>query len=339
MIKPQHFTALAAATLVSVALAAGIYTSSNRWSSGRTEGALLLPDFNRQINRVGAVEITQGPKKLTLERTGERWTVKERNGYPANADKVRNLLVTLAKAELIEPRTAAKDKHSLLELEDPSGKDAKSKGVRIRDTAGQPLAEVVIGKSRWDAFGSGRGGIYVRRLGDAQTWLATGEPKVSPDFKDWVAPTVYEMVSDKISKLTIEHPGEEPLVIEKGDGKDGKFKLAQVPEGKKLKPGVVDPIAAAFASIDLDDARKLDATPSGDGVSTFKLEQEGGPTVTFRLRKEGDGQWLSFTAAGEGDMKAKADQINAKGTGWEFKLPSWKADQLNKRRADLFETS
>jgi hypothetical protein len=340
MIKPQHFTALAAVTLLSVAFAAGLYTSSNRWASGTVEGALLLPELDRQINKIGSVEIVQGTKKLTLERAGDGWKVKDRNGYPASAEKVRSLLVALAGAQLIEPKTASKDRHPLLELEDPSAKDAKSKGVRIRDTAGKPLAEVVLGKSRYDAFGSGRGGTYVRRLGDAQTWLATGEPKATAELKDWVSPAVFAMATDKISKLTIEHPGEAPLVIEKSDSKDGKFKFAQMPEGQKLKQGVtIDQIAQAFGSIDLDDVRKLDAAPAGDGVSTFKLEEDGGPIVTFRLRKDADGQWLSVTAVGENTAKARADEINAKTTGWEFKIQPWKADQINKRHADLFETS
>ena len=101
----------------------------------------------------------------------------------------------------------------------------------------------------------------------------------------------------------------------------------------------MDPIPQAFSSIDLEDVRKLDATPTGDKVSVLTLESEGGPKVTFRLRKEDGGAWLSLTATGEGDAKKAADDINAKATGWEFKIPTWKADAIGKRAADLFETS
>ena len=61
--------------------------------------------------------------------------------------------------------------------------------------------------------------------------------------------------------------------------------------------------------------------------------------MTFRLHKDGDVSWLSFNATGEGDAKKQADEINAKATGWEFKIPNWKADAISKRAADLFETS
>ena len=341
MIKPQKFAVLAAATAASVIAAAVLYSVTNRWSAGKIEGTSLIPGLARQEKAIATVEMVQGEKKTTLQRDGEQWKIKERAGYPANPERVRQLLTVLANAELIEPKTASKDRHKQLELEDPATKDAKSRGVRILDAKGKPLAEVVLGKSRYDAFGSGKGGVYVRRLSEAQTWLATGEPKGGVEFKDWVSAAAFEADTTKIAKLTLEHPGEEALIIEKGDGKEQKFKLAKMPEGKKLKQGVtVDQIPQAFSSIEMEDVRRIEATPAGDNVSVLKLESEGGMVTTFRLRKEGDVSWLSFQAAGgEGDVKKKSDEITAKGLGWEFKIPQWKAEQIGKRRADLFETS
>lgn len=342
MIKPQQFTALAIGTLASVIAAAVIYSMTNRWNAGKVEGAQLVPGFANQEKAITAIEIAQGEKKITLERAGEQWKVKERAGYPANGERVRSLLNTLAKAELIEPKTATKDRHQQLELEDPTAKDAKSRGVRVLDAKGKALADVVLGKSRYDAFGSGKGGVYVRRASEVQTWLATGEPKGGTDLKDWVSSTIYELDQAKVQKVMIEHPGETSMVVEKNDAKDAKdkFKISiTAPEGKKLKAGAVDQIPTGFASIDLEDVRKLDATPSGDKVSVVKLEAEGGINITFRLRKDGDSNWLSLTATGEGDAKTKADELNTRHGGWEYKIPQWKVDQIGKRREDLFEAA
>jgi hypothetical protein len=340
-IRPQQFTALVAATAISVVVAAATYAYFNRWSAGRVEGVTALPALTRQAASVAAVEITQGERKLTLQRAGDQWRIKERDGYPAAADRVRALLVTLQDAELIEPKTAIKDKLKLLELEDPAAKDAKSRLVRILDTKGGIIGEVVVGKSRDNVFGASKGGTYVRRPAETQAWLAKGEPKTPLDMRDWVQSSIFDLDQSKMEKITLEHAGEEPLVIEKGDGKDQKFKLAAMPEDKKLKQGVtLDQIAQGFSSMSLEDVRKMAAPPAADGVSVLKLEAEGGLAVTFRLRREADQSWVSLAATGaDGDAKKKADEINAQANGWEFKIPQWKADQIGKRRADIFETS
>ncbi|MGE0768983.1 MAG: DUF4340 domain-containing protein [Hyphomicrobiaceae bacterium] len=368
MIKPQQFIGLAAATAVSVVLALGVYISnSNDWSKGTIEGAPFLPDLASRINSVGAVEITQGGTTLTLARDGSAWKVRERDGFPTKPEGPRALLVALAQAQLVEPRTAVAEKLSLLELGDPAAKDSKSRHVRVLDSDGKVISDVILGKTRYDAFGSGRGGVYVRRANETQSWLATGDPKVTSDLKDWIETSVYKGDAATITKVTIENPGEEPLVIEKRppaekiagetkaegakapattpappkpDEKKGKYQLAKMPDGKKLKEGAkLDDIVEAFGSINLDDVRKLATPPTGDKVQVIKVEADKGPIVTFHLRTDGDAHWLSLSATGEGDAKKQADEINAKAKGWEYKIPKWKADQIGKRRADLFETT
>lgn len=359
MIKPQQFIGLAAATAVSVVLAVGVYVSNNNWSKGTIEGAMFLPDLAARINSVGAVEISQGGQTLTLDRDGAAWKVRERAGFPAKPEVPRTLLVALAQAQLVEPRTAVAEKLSMLELEDPAAKDAKSRRVRVLDDKGGVISDVVLGKTRYDAFGSGKGGIYVRRASETQSWLATGDPKVTSDLKDWIETSVYSGDTAAIAKVTVENPGEEALVIEKrppeektaeeakdakappaANEKKGKYQLAKMPDGKKLKENAkLDDIVEAFSSINLDDVQKLEKAPTGDQVQVIKVEAEKGPTVTFHLRTDGEARWLSLSAAGEGEAKAKADEINAKAKGWEFKIPKWKAEQIGKRRADLFETT
>ncbi len=356
MIKPHQFIGLAAASAVSVLLAVGLYASSNRWSAGKVEGEAFLPDLAQRINSVGAIEVTQGDRTLTIAREGGAWKVRDRSGFPASAEQARSLLVALAQSQLIEPRTSIKDKLAMLELEEP-GKEAKSRRVRVLDTAGKAISDVIVGKSRVDAFGSGKGGIYVRRASETQSWLATGDPKASADIKDWIDTKVFTGEPAKVVKVTIESPGEQALVLEKAPPaeakpedakappkppgsaeKESKYRLASMPDGKKLKQDAkLDDIVEAFGSINLDDVRKLEAPPAADKAQTIKVESEGWPTVTFRLRKDGDASWLSLAAAGEGDAKKKADEINAKAQGWEFKIPNWKAEQIGKRAADLFD--
>lgn len=343
MIKPQQFVILAATTIVALVAAAMLHASSTQRAPGTVEGRPMLPELNSQAKELASIEINKRGRTLTFVRSGEQWGLKERAGYPVEGDKVRALMVQLANAELAEPKTASKDRWPLLDLEDPESADAKSSLVRLLDSSGKPIAELVIGKQRMNAFGAGRHGVYVRRPSETQTWLASGEPKVGLDVKDWVDPAIFKADTEKLTRVTVSHPKEVPIVVEhEGEaGKGGKFVLKSVPEGMKVKQSAgVEHIALSLGSIELEDVHKLDATPVGDAVSTITAESSDGLTVTFRLRLTGEKQdeaWLSFTAAGEGDAKKTADAINAKAAGWEFKIPKWKADQIGKRAADIFE--
>ena len=215
--------------------------------------------------------------------------------------------------------------------------------MRIVDDKGAPIAEAIVGKKRFDAFGASKGGTYVRKPGEAQTWLSNAELDVSLAVRDWVQPGVLDLAAAKIAKVTIEIPGEEPLVIARDEKDPGKHVLLGIPEGKKLKEGAgIDGIVRAVGSIELEDVRKPAAAPpggSGSEAGVAKIEVDGGLAVTLRLRKEGEDHWLALEATGDGDAKKSADEIAAKAQGWEFKVPAAKAQAILKRRADLFEGS
>ena len=140
MIKPQHFVVLAGATVVALIWAAFLQSSSDQRAAGGVDGRAMLPELARQSSSLGSLELTKAGEKLTLERAGEQWKLKERGGYPVLGDKVRALVVQLANAKLVEPKTAARERWSLLELEDPAGKDARSSLVRLLD--GRVLLEL-----------------------------------------------------------------------------------------------------------------------------------------------------------------------------------------------------
>jgi len=355
--KPETFVYLAIAAALSVLFAIVSYASNNQWSQGRAAGEKLLPSLANDASRIATIEVRQGDSAVTLEKTGAGWGLRDRGGYPVDFAKVRTLLVALAEAELTDAKTRRPDRYPALELEDPAEKGAKSRLVKLSDAKGGTIGEVVIGKQRQELLVTGKSGTYVRRPGDPQAWLANAELHASFSVKDWMKTTVVAIDIGRISGISIEIPGEQPLKIEREapavkdgkDGKDGKdsgkeagdTKLRFVgfpPEGKKLKEaGAAENIARAAGSIDMEDVRKLAAVPTGAGVNMVKIEVAEGPTTTLRLRKDGDSHWLSVTATGEGEAKKAADEIAKRTQGWEYKIPAAKAESILKKRADLLE--
>jgi Domain of unknown function (DUF4340) len=339
--KPRAFAALALITLVAVAIAIATYAAQNRWSQAKVSGASLLPGLAAQANRISRLELQQGDKTLALAKSDEGWTLADRGGYPVKPGAVRALLVKLAQAELVEGKTRNKERFVLLELEDPAGKDSKSRWLRLKDDQGAIIAETIVGKKRWDAFGGSKSGTYVRKPGDPQTWLSNGDLDVSLNVRDWVQAGVLDVPSTKIAKLTVEIPGEEPLVIARDAADTAKHTLVGLAEGKKLKEGAgIDAIVRAAGNLELDDVRKAAAAPPASDLSVAKIEADGGLAITVRLRKEGDDTWVSLEASGaEGDAKKTAEDIVKRTQGWEYKVPAYKAQAILKRRADLIEAS
>lgn len=339
---PKQFTGLTLAALVSLALAAVVHSRADSWSTGAATGIKLLPSLQRDMARLSTITMKQGPLSITLERKGEAWSLKDRGGYPVQGERVRALLLRLADAELVDRKTRNPDRFALLELEDLAAKDAKSRLLSLADDKAKPLAELLIGKRSVEQFGAGKGGTYVRRPAEKETWLVNSEIEINPAVNQWVDTTIFEAQIAQVKQVDIDLGGEKFSVLRasgKPANKDAYAFAGGLPDGKKLKSDyTLEDLVNAFARVELEDVRKPVAPAAGAAAPmTAVYEMENGAKITMRVRSDGDARWAVVEASGEGEAKAVADAVNAKAAGWEFRLPSWKAEQIFKKQADLVE--
>ncbi len=132
-----------------------------------------LPGLADKLGEVASVEVRAHrprtdlcPRRRQLARRRKRATTRPTPG------KIRRIVLALADMTLVEPKTAKPDLYPRLEVEDP-GK-GKSTLVTIKDKSGAALARLIVGKQRYDRLGEGNDGVYVRKPGDPQSWLARG---------------------------------------------------------------------------------------------------------------------------------------------------------------------
>ena len=334
---PKHFAALAAAAAVCLVAALIVYSSSLPWSRATPHGAALFANLQSNPPQIKRIEVQQGGSKLTLEHKGEDWLLKEHEGYPATPEKVRAFLVGLTEAQLVEAKTSRKDRYPLLALEDPMGKGANSRLVKLIDNNDNVVAEAVIGKKRSDAFGAGKGGTYVRRPDEVQTWLVNTEIDAGVGLSDWVKPRLFEARSGDIKHVTVHMPGKDDVNIELA-ANGVEHLLQNIPDGMKVKyANSIDDIVDAVGSFDFDDVKKLDAPPPADKVSTVTVDMKSGLKCVFTIRPDGGVAWLTLAASGEGNAKTSADALMKRAKGWEFSIPKSKADTILKSRDELLE--
>lgn len=329
---------LLAVTVAAVAAAAVVSHNSGPKVNPLT-GQPVLPEVAARLGDVQRVALVHGDDKTTLTRDGNSWSVEERGGYPADVTKVRRMLLGLAELHYVEPKTATPELYSRLDVEDAGGRDSKSTLVTLVDAKGGLLGEVIVGKHRADQLGGGVGGVYVRKPGNAQSWLASGDIDVSGDTASWLDKTLLNLPAAQIKDVVLIQPDGARLTITR-DQPPEKFHLVDMPKGKKLKyDTVLDDAAGVLAGLDLVDVRPTKSFdfPTGD-ISRAQFTSFSGLTIAVELADKDGKSWARFKASGTGDAAKQAADLNAKLSPWIYALSSYNAKTLRDKLDDLVET-
>jgi hypothetical protein len=329
---------LAAATSVLVLLAVVAVATGDRGVSRAAPGERAFPALAAKLGDVGSVGLKRQALSLTFVRDHDYWLVAEKGNYPAAPGKVRRIVLAMADLLLVEPKTQQAEFYPRLDVEDPG--NGKSTLVTLKDESGASLADLIIGKRRYDRLGTGTDGIYVRKPGDTQAWLARGSLEFSDQLSSWLDRRILDIPQKRIAKATLTQPDGTKLVISRAKPED-KFTVEGAPADAKFKSDTTtgEP-ALALETLDLDDVKPATELPVPDkNVVTASFTTFDGLTVDVRMLDKDDTHWVALSAAGSGAAEAEAKTINDNGSRWTYAIPSYKATQLKMKLADLLESA
>ena len=327
---------LGAATLAFVVLAVVAIATGDRGVSRAAPGERALPALATKLGDVGSVGIKRSALSLTFVRDGDNWLVAEKGDYPAAAGKVRQIVLAMADLLLVQPKTQQAEFYPRLDVEDPGS--GKSTQVTLKDKAGATLAALIIGKRRFDRLGTGTDGVYVRKPGDTQAWLARGSLEFSDQLSSWLDRRILDIPEKRIAKATLTQPDGTKLVITRAKPED-KFTVEDAPADAKFKSETTtsEP-AMVLEALDLDDVKPAAEMPVPDkDVVTGSFTTFDGLTVDVRLLDKDDAHWVALSATGSGSAEAEAKAIGDKASRWTYAIPSYKATQLKMKLSDLLE--
>ncbi len=336
--KPKTFAALAAAAGGSALLALTTYVTAVPWSSAdRSASEPMIGALSSRGGELAAIEIMREKETLRLASKDGRWVLVSGEDYPVDAAKARELVLAATEARLIERKTAIKDRHDILGLGDHTAPGSMARLMRFFDGEGEVMGEIVLGRPAFDAMEASKGGTYVRRPGDDQTWLADRPLQASLSLRDWVKTRLIDLDVKTIKSIRIEREGEAPIDIKRSaDGT--QHELAAMPAGKKLKyVSAVDDVAEAISLIEFRNVRKAgkaDSLPL-KGRASFETDSGFKPVIEFR----GDASkvWIRVSASGSDTSKADVEDIMARADGWEFEVPQTELNAVLVKLADLVE--
>jgi len=334
------FIALIVLTLVVVAAAVGLSLRGGAAASDRSAGERVFPPLAAKVGDVAQVTIQRAAGTFTLAKQANGgWGVAEKSNYPADGSKVRQLVIGLAELTLVEPKTAKPDAYPKLEVEDAAKEGAKSSLVTLKDGSGSKLGELIVGKRRVDRLGTGVDGLYIRRPGEAQSWLASGTVEIQPDAKDWLDKKVANVAATRVKSVTLVQPDGAKVVLQREKPED-KFAVADAPEGAKTKSDyTVSEPGSALENLELTDVQPEASLPfPNDGVYQAEIATFDGLDVKVRLIEKDGTNWLRLAATGTGDAEKEAKEITDKAAPWVYAVAPYKANPLKTKLADLIET-
>ena len=310
----QRFISLVVAALL--AISGALYLSTQRNLQRDSRGVALLPYLANELNTVSTLSIRKGgaAAAVTVHQQDGRWTVAQRGDYPADVSKLRNLLLALSDAKIVEEKTSNPANFLGLGVDDPSTPGAT--GAELSFVARDGKHAVIVGKTTG-------GGNFARRVGENTTYSV--EPVISfeaePRF--WVEPKLIDIAAADIQSVAIK-PAAAPAYTVHRAAAGGNFELDGVPPGRKpTEAAALAPSATTYSGLDADDVGAVsDLDFSKATVATVTLFSGSVITITGAAPAAGgDKHWIQLQAS-------KDAALNAKAAGRAFEMSGYRFDAI-----------
>lgn len=315
-VNSKTIIGLGAITAIAIAIAAAIHSGQKPAGDGAQVAKPVLPELRDHLNEVSAITFTgAGDKPIaTLERGEHGWAVKEKS-YSADPAKLREFLLKLSDATLIEGKTSNDKRYAELGVEDIKAADAK--GVMVALTGLPKPTQLIVGN-----YNTRAGGTFVRRAGDAQSWLAKGNLIIDKNVSNWLDKALADIPATRIKEVLLTGADGKKVRAYKEQPSDANFKVADVPKGRELAGDfAANGLGTVLAGLRFDDVfAAKDAAPPADGkTSKAHIVSFDGLVFDTNTWKKDDKVYAQFAVsldAGMADANISAEQAKAK-SDWE----------------------
>ena len=340
MTRKQFFVLLAALVVL---LAAGLLlmrSQQSAWKPGDSRvGQRLMPGL--KLEDVATVSIRDPDATLTLARREGGWRVKERADFPADADRVRELLLRLVELKVVQTEAVAEAQRARLQLLEPgAAQEGAGTRIELKDGGGAVLARLLLGKKvtamvAGAAFGPETGvptGRYAMTGDESGTVVLVSEALAQAEAKpgSWLSKELIRV--ERAKSISASGPDGKQRFAVSRDSEASDWKLAG---GGKPDPGRVQDVASALASLSLADVfaepAKADTGLDRAVVVKARTFDELAYTIRIGAKARDDRYYAAISASGDPPAARSA----GKGESAEEKAKQDKT--FEERRAKLAE--
>ena len=282
-------------------------------------GSLVFPGLASKLGQVARLEISTKGQTLALTPKDGKWGLTDRAGFPVQSDKLRELLTGLTELRFTEPRTSDPAQYARLGVEDPGTTTGTASLLKLLDSAGKPIAELIVGHRRVRTQGNVPETIFIRRPGETQSWLAEGRLPVDADPQLWFERDIANIPAAKITQVLSTRGDTTLEFVRDGD----KIVLKSPVDHPKLDDYRVEEVARALDSLTLTDVQPA-TKQAGEKIGNAIIDLTDGMQVTADVYRNDKDIWVQFAATGKGDGAKPAADFAAKTKGWTYQVGAWK---------------
>jgi hypothetical protein len=318
--KKRNLAILGGAAGLFVVLAGLAMFQQSRSLAPKFEPSPFFPGLAAKLTDLGEIAITSKTGTFHLKLAGDRWTIPEKDSFPADGALVRATGAGVGDMMTLEPKTAREDWLPLIGLDDPA-KGGAGVELKLSDKNGMAMADLVLGNAQGQADELGRTTLYVRKTGENQSYLARSYITPKPNIADWLDRAVVPIARDRVKGATVTPPAGPGYTMVRDNKDQPDFRVLDLPRGRELSfPGSPDGVAGAITGFNFTDVAKADqvdfSKASQSVTNTFD-----GLTITVKIAAKDMDHWATVSAQGSNPMtQEEAARINARANGWAFKL-------------------
>jgi hypothetical protein len=279
--KPKTLVILLVILGVLAGAGALLIHSRDAHSPSGEMGAYLFDKL--PVNDIASIVIETPTTAVSLKKTGDSWIVEERFGYPADFSKLSDLVRTLREVKIGRKFDASDKvlKRLAMESPDDAGARTEEKGTRVRmtDSEGKSLLDMVLGKTRTrDRQKGPPDGQYVMVSDAPEIYLID---KILSSFEsgpaEWLEKSPVQVNAGEIRKIACLGPDATTVnyaVERSARGKD--FKWVSPPTDRNIKKSSLNRLSNALSSLKINDVEPA-------SVASESIKGDGSVRLVYTL--------------------------------------------------------
>jgi hypothetical protein len=347
--KRQQLLLLSAVTIV-IIIAAALFNQS-RAPQTTIEKETLFPELANRINDVTRIEIksSEDPDVILQKMQGGQWALQSADNYPAQFDKVKDVVVSLSQLKILATKTDNPKLYPELGVEGPQGNNTSSLLLTLSDQSGTALASLIVGKPRKSSTGSNRPNLYVRKADAKNALLVEGYLQLKSNNNAWYERNVIHIPASRIQKVNIFKSTGDLLLIKKHSEGDTEFKVI---EGNTASPSVLlNKLGTFFEDMHVEGVHAANNFEFPDDVTITTFTTFNGLVITVKNVLNDGKAYAHFsfktstisssplnTEGGDGTPESHSETISVEEESqlwnqflshWVYEIPEFKFETLD----------